>query len=117
MSSSAKHPIVHWEILGPDGKRLQQFYGDLFNWKIDASNEWQYGMVGPDDSGVGGGIAAHPGGGTQSVIYVQTPDLRATLDEAVELGGKILMEPEDLGFVTIAQFADPAGNVVGLVKG
>ena len=28
-------PVVHFEIAGPDGPALQQFYRDLFGWKID----------------------------------------------------------------------------------
>ena len=29
------NPVVHFEVLGKDGERLQQFYRDLFGWKID----------------------------------------------------------------------------------
>ena len=30
------NPVVHFEIAGPDGLVLQQFYRDLFGWKIDS---------------------------------------------------------------------------------
>ena len=39
------NPVMHFEITGPDGPGLQRFYRDLFDWKIDTNNEWQYGMV------------------------------------------------------------------------
>jgi uncharacterized glyoxalase superfamily protein PhnB len=45
-------------------------------------------------------------------------DLAATLKEAEAKGAKTLMEPEDIpGGPTIAMFADPEGNVIGLTKG
>jgi predicted enzyme related to lactoylglutathione lyase len=51
-------------------------------------------------------------------IYVQVPDLQAALDQAVALGGKVLMPPTEIpGVVTLAMFADPEGNVIGLTKG
>ena len=31
-------PVVHFEITGKDGKRLQEFYAKLFDWHIDAAN-------------------------------------------------------------------------------
>jgi predicted enzyme related to lactoylglutathione lyase len=48
--------VVHFEIIGKDGKRLQDFYSQLFGWKIDANNPMNYGMVRPDDAGMGGGM-------------------------------------------------------------
>jgi hypothetical protein len=52
------------------------------------------------------------------MIYIQVPDLQATLDQAVAKGGKVVMPPMDIpGVVTFAQFADPQGNVIGIIKG
>ena len=45
--------VVHFEILGTDGKKTQAFYGNLFGWKIDANNPMNYGLV---DCGVKGAI-------------------------------------------------------------
>ena len=50
--------IVHFEIIGKDGKKLQEFYSKLFDWKVDANNPMNYGMVGGDEAGLGGGIAS-----------------------------------------------------------
>lgn len=38
-------PVVHFEVVGRDGAGLQRFYGELFDWQIDASNPMSYGMV------------------------------------------------------------------------
>ncbi len=112
------HPVVHFEITGRDGSQLHEFYGRLFDWPIDANNEWNYGMVpAPDGEGIGGGVGPSFDGTSRVTVYVQVPDLRAALDQATALGGTTVMEPGDVGGVSIAQFADPAGNVIGLIKG
>jgi uncharacterized protein len=111
-------PIVHFEIMGQDGPALHSFYRELFGWEIDANNEWNYGMVSaPDGKGIPGGIGAEPGEQSRVTIYAEVPDLQAALEKAVALGGKVVMEPADLGMVQLAQFTDPAGNLFGLVKG
>ena len=46
------NPVVHFEVLGKDGERLQQFYRDLFGWKIDANNPMKYGYVEPEEGGI-----------------------------------------------------------------
>ena len=44
-------------------------------------------------------------------------DLQSYRDRAGGLGGKVVMPLTVIpGMVTMAQFADPQGNVVGLVK-
>ena len=110
------NPVTHFEITGKDGKKLQQFYGDLFDWKIDANNPMDYGMVQAEGNGIGGGIGPSP----QPVgvtVYVEVPDPQAALDKAVSLGGRVVMGVTEIpGAVTMAQFADPEGNVIGIVK-
>ena len=50
-------------------------------------------------------------------IYVQVVDLDATLKKVEELGGQTVVRPTDIpGRPTIAQFRDPEGNTIGLVK-
>ena len=39
------HPVVHWEIVGKDAARIQRFYTDLFEWNIDTTNPFNYGIV------------------------------------------------------------------------
>jgi predicted enzyme related to lactoylglutathione lyase len=50
-------------------------------------------------------------------VYVDVDDLRATLDKAKSLGAEVMMPPMDVpGGPAIAQFRDPDGNVVGIMK-
>jgi len=109
------NPVIHFEIVGKDGPKSQKFYADLFDWHVDANNPMDYGMVDTHAQGINGGITAgdRPTGTT---IYVQVPDLQASLDKAESLGGKTVMPPTEIpGAVTMAMFTDPDGTVVGLI--
>ncbi len=110
-------PVIHFEVVGPDGKALQDYYSSLFDWKINADNPMNYGMVEPGKNGIAGGVTASQDGKPAVTFYVEVADLKAALDKAEKLGGKTAMPPMDVpGGPSIAQFTDPAGNVIGLVK-
>jgi predicted enzyme related to lactoylglutathione lyase len=110
-------PVVHFEILGKDAKHLQEFYSGLFGWEINADNPMNYGVVDTKGgSGVGGGIGPAQGQ-NQVTFYVQVDDLEAYLDRIEAAGGKTVMPVTEIpDMVSLALFADPEGNVVGLVK-
>lgn len=110
------NPVVHWEIIGPDGLLLQKFYGDLFDWQVNADNPYSYGIVHPG-SGPGGGIAGDPDGARRVSVYIEVDDLQAYLDKATQLGATTVLPPTDMGDFWIALFSDPAGNITGLTKG
>jgi predicted enzyme related to lactoylglutathione lyase len=113
------NPIVHFEILGTNGAALQQYYADLFGWTIDADNPMKYGLV---DTGAGehalrGGIGDTDNGQPTTCFYVGVDDPQAYLDKATAAGGTMVVPVTEIpNMVTFAQFADPEGNVIGLVK-
>ena len=110
--------VVHFEVVGKDGEKLRKYYSELFGWNIDADNPMNYGMVSPTPPGIGGGVGPTPDNGPHVTFYVETDDLQASLDKAEALGGKTVMAPMDIpDGPSIAQFSDPAGNVIGLAKG
>jgi hypothetical protein len=109
--------VTHFEIEGPEGKKLQDFYAGLFAWSIDANNPMNYGIVAPTENGIGGGITASQDGKPHTTIYVEVDDVQAYLDKAKAAGAKITTEKTVLpGMVTFGQFEDPAGNVIGLAE-
>jgi predicted enzyme related to lactoylglutathione lyase len=110
------HPVTHFEVNAKDAKAMQRFYGDLFDWRIDTNNPMDYGMVGAQGSGIGGGIGSTQSDRSWITFYVESPDLAQTLAKAERLGGRTVMAPMDMGVVQYALFADPEGNVVGLAK-
>ena len=109
-------PVVHFEIGCQDKGKTEEFYAKLFDWRLEP-----YGPASMIDTGAGTGINGHL---TElghephkyTIIYVQVDDLQASLDKAVELGGKALVPPVDIPTGSFAWFADPAGNPVGLWK-
>ena len=108
--------VMHFEVEGRDGKRLREFYASLFEWKIDANNPMQYGLVAAEAPGIAGGIGQADA--PRVTFYVAVPDLHAALAQAKRLGGRTVMEPQQVpNGPEIAHFADPEGNVIGLVKG
>lgn len=113
------NPVIHWEIIGKDAPRLQQFYSDLFGWNVNADNPMNYGLVDTrTEDGINGGIAQDQEATTRVTIYVQVDDLQAYLDKAESLGGKTILPPTVIpDTVTLAMFTDPDGNIMGMVTG
>ena len=110
------HPVIHFEINGKDGEALQSYYGDLFGWEMQSVPEMGYALVEKVGDGIAGGIGTAQAGNGHVTFYVQCDDPQATLDKAVELGGSVLMPVTHIpGMVTLAQFTDPEGHMVGLV--
>ena len=109
--------VIHFEVHGSDAAKSQEFYASVFGWNVDANNPLNYGMVTTGgDKGISGGIAGGMGA-TMATFYVEVEDLEATLQKAEAKGAKRVMGPEDIeGGPSIAMFADPDGNVIGLTK-
>lgn len=114
---ASNNPVGWVEIIAKDGPKAQQFYSNLFGWNVDANNPMNYGMVQGDDHPVGVGIGQAMDGKPLLTAYVTVENLQATLDKATSLGGQVVMPPMDVpGGPSIAQFRDPDGNVVGIMK-
>ncbi|MGE5594478.1 MAG: VOC family protein [Hyphomicrobiales bacterium] len=114
------NPVVHFEIMAPNAEKARQFYGELFGWQMQVlPPEMDYTHVKQEPGGIGGGIGEDAGRpGQRVIVYVQVDDPQAYLDRAVAMGGRVLQPVMEIpGVVTTAQFADPRGIIVGLVKG
>ena len=120
------YPVVHFEVIGKDGGKLQRYYTQLFDWQIDANNPLSYGTVPREGNtnaegvGIGGGVAAGPTPdyGGQVTFYVEVPDLEATLAKAESLGGTRVFGPAPVPGtdIELGQFTDPEGHLIGLTK-
>jgi uncharacterized protein len=119
-------PVVHFEVIGKDGEKLQSYYSELFGWQIDADNPMGYGIVQREGNtnaegvGIGGGVGGGPEGYDGHVtFYIEVPDAEAALTKAESLGGKRIMGPDEvpgMGIV-LGHFSDPEGHVIGVVQG
>jgi predicted enzyme related to lactoylglutathione lyase len=119
-------PVVHFEVIGKDAKKLQSYYSELFGWEVDAENPLNYGSVpregntNTEGAGISGGIAAgptpdYPGHVT---FYVEVPDVEAALATAESLGGTRVFGPAPVPGteIELGQFTNPEGHLIGLTK-
>jgi predicted enzyme related to lactoylglutathione lyase len=108
--------VIHFEILGKDGKATQTFWSSLLGWKLNTDNPGGYGLTDPAQTGIVVGIGGTPdGSGGHVTGYVRVADITATLARAVELGGTVIMprfSPD--GMAQLGLVADPEGHAVGL---
>jgi uncharacterized protein len=118
-------PVVHFEIIGKDGKKLIDYYSELFGWEIDASNPMGYGVVQREGNlsaegvGIGGGVAGGPEGYEGHVMfYVEVPDVEAALAKAEEMGGSRIMGPDEVPGMdlVLGHFKDPEGHLIGVIQ-
>jgi predicted enzyme related to lactoylglutathione lyase len=118
-------PVVHFEVIGKDGEKLQRYYSDLFDWKIEADNPMNYGIVSREENlnadgvGIGGGIGPAPEGYEGHLMfYVEVPDVEAALAKAESLGGKRVMGPDTVPGMelVLGHFSDPEGHLVGVIQ-
>jgi hypothetical protein len=80
----------------------------------------KYGIVdtGGRPGGINGGVDPARDGSKRVSRYAQVEDLQATLERAEHLGGKTILPPTEVpGGPKLAMFADPAGNITGLLMG
>ncbi|MGH2829191.1 MAG: VOC family protein [Actinomycetota bacterium] len=111
-------PVSWFEVLGPDGAGLRDFYGRLFGWTFKVNESFDYAEVDTGAArGIPGGIGTHPEGKTAVTVYARVDDLGQTLKGVEAEGGTTVMPPMNVGEGTeVAQFADPQGNVFGLFR-
>lgn len=109
-------PVIHFEIGCRDRAKTGDFYAKLFGWQITAAGPASVIQTG-SSQGIQGHITAlghEPEHYT--TFYVDVEDVQASLDQAVAMGGKKLVGPIAIPTGTFAWFADPDGNMVGLIK-
>ena len=103
-------PIVYFEIAGPKGAGLRDFYAQVFDWQVDAAS----GIPAATTGGLRGGFRDDP---AEKIFYLGVPDIDAALTR-IEAAGGVIVLPRTVvpGVVTFALFLDPAGNRLGLAE-
>ena len=111
------NPVVHFEIGIKDPEASAAFYRELFGWQIHSSDP-EYCVVDSADGGIGGGLMrTHGDMPTYVTFYVSVDDLVTSLEHAVKLGGRALVQPTPIPRVgSFALFTDLDGNVIGLLQ-
>jgi len=92
------------------------FYQELFGWKMQHDEQFDYTMW-QDGSGYGGGFNKvsdeNPVG--QVMVYIDSEDIDADLKKVEALGGSVVTPKTEIpGTGWFAAFKDPTGNVLAL---
>jgi hypothetical protein len=112
------NPFVHVELQTKDPKKARDFYGRLFDWKLEDAPVPGFGtytMIGVGEGTGGGMMAGPPGAPSQWVAYVNVDDVASATRKAKELGATVVVDVTpvaDMGKFTI--ITDPTGATLGL---
>jgi predicted enzyme related to lactoylglutathione lyase len=114
------NPFVHIELATTDIGKAKEFYGSLFDWKLEdvpMGGGMTYTMVGVGE-GTGGGMMQHPMPGAPSawLAYVLVDDIAAATKKAAALGAKIMRDVTEIpdGHGSFSIIVDPTGAHLAL---
>lgn len=114
------NPFVHIELNTTDPAKAKQFYGSLFDWKLEdmpMGGGDVYTLIGVGEEGTGGGILQHPVPGAPSMwlAYVNVDDVEASTKKAQSLGATVVRDKTEvpqMGWFSI--ITDPTGATIAL---
>lgn len=112
------------ELMTTDPEAARKFYKDLFSWELEdmpmAAHGMTYTVVKVAGNAIGGIMPMPPnlppGVPPNWGAYVTVPDVDATAKKAAELGGAILVAPQDIPSVgRFTVIRDPQGAVISAI--
>ncbi|MCW8928895.1 MAG: VOC family protein [Gammaproteobacteria bacterium] len=123
MSNAMKqHGAFSWnELMTTDVDGAKAFYGKMFGWVLEdmESNGIDYTMAKKDGKEVAGIMATPPESGNMPPMwgaYVTVDDVESSARQAEELGGKIMLAPQDIPDVgRFCVISDPQGASLMLI--
>lgn len=117
-----KHGAFSWsELMTSDVAAAKAFYSQLFGWTTEDMSmpDMNYTVVKVADQSVGGIMATPPeaqGMPPMWGVYVTVTDVDATAKRTEELGGKVLVAPQDIPNVgRFCVIQDPQGAVISAI--
>jgi uncharacterized protein len=112
------NPFCHVELNTTDVKKARDFYGKLFDWKLEDTPDGTYTMIRVGE-GTGGGMMKHPVPGAPSfwLAYVLVDDINASTQKAKSLGASVMRDVTEIpGFGSFSVLQDPTGAHFALWK-
>ena len=116
------NPFVHIELQTNDLAKAKEFYGKLFDWKLEDApmpdGKGTYTLIRTGE-GTGGGMFANPDPHALSrwLTYVGVDDIAASTDKARELGATVAQDVMKVGeYGWLSVLIDPTGAVFALWK-
>ncbi len=119
MSEVQKGRHVWYDLMTTDTDGAKDFYGKVVGWTLTPFEGAQdpYDMWTAGETPIGGLMPLPPEAQAQGapphwLAYITTPDVDATVARAQELGGNVIVPPQDIPTVgRFAVLADPFGAV------
>ncbi len=110
------HNLCFFEIPADDPEKLQQFYGELFQWTFEkGSTQFRYYRVNTGEDSLKGGITARQDPQHTLINYVKVDSVEDSLAKAQKLGASLVLGKSAVpGIGWYAVVKDPQGNRVGL---
>jgi len=113
------NPFVHVELNTNDVAKAKEFYGKLFDWKLQdmPMETMTYTMIDVGESGTGGGMApvSMPSNPSAWIPYVLVDDVAAATKKAQSLGAQVYKDVTEVpGMGAFSIIGDPTGGVIGL---
>lgn len=123
MGQETKLGTIGWiDLTVKDCPATRDFYKAVAGWEsvgVGMGDYEDYAMSPPGGGDAVAGICHALGDNAefppQWLIYITVANVHASIERCLELGGKLLIEPRDLGsYGTICVIQDPAGAVAAL---
>ena len=107
--------FVWHELMTPDTSAAHSFYSKTLGWKSQASDQVpDYSMFVANSAPLGGAVAL-PAGGPHWLTYIGTEDIDASVEQAKELGAKVVKDVEEIpNMGKYAVLNDPQGATFAL---
>ena len=112
-----------FELHTADYERAVAFYRDVFGWEthtVGDSADFRYTTQGEGEAALAGIMDsttyAPEGLPAAWTVYFEVEDVDATLEQIVELGGKVEREAEDTPWGRLAAATDPTGTRFKLIQ-
>ncbi len=116
-----QHGAFSWnELMTTDIKGAKSFYKAMFNWQLnEVEGDMPYTMAKVEGQDVAGLMPIPPEAAGMPAMwggYITVDDVEASAKQAVELGGKILLEARDIPNVgRFCVISDPQGATLSLI--
>ena len=115
------NPVMHWQILTKQSKKLEEFYSALFGWKVSGDNALGYKQVDTScKEGIHGGFwpISEKEGHSMVQLFIRVDDVKAHVRKAEKLGAHIVIPPQTLPEGDeMAVAVDPDGIPFAMFRG
>jgi len=114
-------PVMQWQILTKQPKKLEEFYSKLFGWSVSSDNALGYARVDTNSKeGISGGFwpIGEKEGHSMVQLFIRVENVKAHVKKAEQLGARVVIPPQALpDGDEMAVVVDPDGIPFAMFRG